>query len=85
MANYYNDTENSAAQKQQASIRGELQGQTPQSHGYVHEVSLLEEAQNFVKYHQEEAEKASKAANFLQSHPEFEQFIKLLRSGAIQF
>jgi hypothetical protein len=51
--------------------------------GHTH--SLRDEALKSASYHQERADKISKTADFLTRHPEFEEFIALVRSGAIQF
>ena len=57
-------------------------GQTPSRLG---EYRLRDEAQNRANQHQEIADKAQAAAIFLHEHPEFDEFIRLVRKGAIQF
>lgn len=47
--------------------------------------SLRDEAQRMANHHREQADKSAQAATFFHSHPEFEEFIKLIRSGSIQF
>jgi len=47
--------------------------------------SLRDEAQKRSNHHSQEASKAAGAANFFHLHPEFEEFIRLVRSGSIQF
>ena len=47
--------------------------------------SLRDQAQTRSNHHLEEAAKATDAANFFHLHPEFEEFIRLVRSGSIQF
>lgn len=47
--------------------------------------TLCEEAAKSEQHHYEEAAKAGSAARFLSSHPEFDEFIRLVRSGAIRF
>jgi hypothetical protein len=47
--------------------------------------SLREEAEKSAHYYAEQAAKASASADFLRDHPEFDEFIRLVRSGAIQF
>ena len=56
-------------------------GQTPSRPGY----SLRDEAQKRAMHHHEQADKAQQSAVFLSQHPEFEEFIRLVRSGALQF
>jgi hypothetical protein len=47
--------------------------------------SLQEEASRRAKNHYEQASKAQSAAVFFANNPSFEDFIRLVRSGAIQF
>lgn len=47
--------------------------------------SLLNEAQQRADYHSSESAKAQSAAVFFRQNPGFEEFIRLVRSGAIQF
>jgi hypothetical protein len=47
--------------------------------------SLQEEAARRAQGHYEEASKAQSAAVFFANNPAFEDFIRLVRSGAIQF
>jgi hypothetical protein len=47
--------------------------------------SLRHEAEKRSMHHSQEASKAAEAANFFHLHPEFEEFIRLVRSGSIQF
>lgn len=47
--------------------------------------SMSEEAEKSAAFHYEQWQKKSEAANFLRAHPEFEHFMVLIRSGAIQF
>ena len=56
-------------------------GTGPSRLGY----SLRDEAAKSAQYHQEQAVKLEKAAIFFSQHPEFEEFIRLIRSGSIQF
>lgn len=46
--------------------------------------SMAEEAYKRAQDHAEIAEKAIHAADFLRKHPEFEEFIRLIRKGSIQ-
>ena len=45
--------------------------------------SLREEAEKQVGYHREQADKQDRAAAFFREHPEFDEFIQLIRSGVI--
>jgi hypothetical protein len=47
--------------------------------------TMAEQAEKNADYHAEQHGKHRAAANFLVQHPEFDQFIQLVRSGAIQF
>lgn len=47
--------------------------------------TLAEQAEKNAQYHFEEHAKSQKAASFLTAHPEFDEFIKLIRAGSIQF
>jgi hypothetical protein len=47
--------------------------------------SLQEEASHRAQEHYEQASKAQSAAVFFANNPAFEDFIRLVRSGAIQF
>jgi hypothetical protein len=57
-------------------ILGEKQANLPPS--------MAEEAYKLAQNHAEIAEKAIQAADFLRKHPEFEEFIRLIRKGSIQ-
>jgi hypothetical protein len=60
---------------------GQALPQTPSRPGY----SLRDEAAKGAQYHQEQAVKCEKAMVFFSQHPEFEEFVRLIRSGSIQF
>jgi len=45
--------------------------------------SVAEQAEKDAAYHQDRAIKAQMAAAFFQTHPEFAEFIQLIRAGAI--
>jgi len=47
--------------------------------------TLCEEAAKSEQHHYDEAAKAGSAARFLSAHPEFDEFVRLVRSGAIRF
>jgi hypothetical protein len=47
--------------------------------------SLREEAEHGVGYHRTQADKHDRAAAFLREHPEFDEFVQLVRAGVIQF
>lgn len=47
--------------------------------------SLRNEAAEKAQHHSNKANQASAAYVFLSQHPEFEEFIQLIRSGSIQF
>jgi hypothetical protein len=46
--------------------------------------SLKDEAAKSAQFHSDEAIKAAKAHSFLATHPEFDEFIQLIRAGAIR-
>ena len=56
----------------------------PQEKCGVYDPSLRAEAEKRFSYHAEEAAKQDKAAAFFRENPAFDQFIRLIRSGAIQ-
>lgn len=47
--------------------------------------TLGQEAEKHVIYHRDQADKFERAATFLREHPEFDEFVRLVRSGSIQF
>jgi hypothetical protein len=47
--------------------------------------SLREQAEKSVGYHRSEADKHDRAVAFFRENPAFDEFIQLVRSGAIQF
>lgn len=47
--------------------------------------SLRDEASKNLRFHTEAAQKSAGAIQFFDAHPEFEEFIRLVRLGAIQF
>ena len=47
-------------------------------------LSPLAEMQKGAYYHAEQAERLQDGANFLSAHPEFDEFIRLIRVGSIQ-
>jgi hypothetical protein len=47
--------------------------------------SMREQAEKSVGYHRSEAEKHDRALAFFRENPAFDEFIQLVRSGAIQF
>lgn len=47
--------------------------------------TLREQAEKNAALHATQAQKHSEAATFLMQHPEFDEFIRLIRSGALQF
>jgi hypothetical protein len=47
--------------------------------------TLREEAEKSAAHHGEQAQKHASAASFLAAHPEFDEFVRLVRAGAIQF
>jgi hypothetical protein len=50
-----------------------------------HPPTLGQEAEKHVIYHRDQADKFERAATFLREHPEFDEFVRLVRSGSIQF
>lgn len=67
--------------KLQAQVAYENNEQTSPSRAYT----LSEDAQRNEQFHYEQAAKAGNAARFLSAHPEFDEFIRLVRAGALQF
>ena len=57
---------------------------SPAGHPYS-APTLRDEAEKQVGYHREQADKHDRAAAFFRENPAFDEFIQLLRSGAIQF
>ena len=47
--------------------------------------TMQEQAEKAADHHAEQHGKQRAAANFFAAHPEFDQFIQLVRQGAIQF
>ena len=66
-----------AAQAQcEQAIGGDAQAYQPRR-------TQREEAEKNMGFHMEQADKAARAATFFREHPEFDEFIHLVRSGAI--
>lgn len=59
------------------------QAQTTNACG-VRAVSLAEQHTHQAQFHSGQAVKSRMAAAFFREHPEFEEFISLLRSGVVQ-
>ena len=53
--------------------------------GATFKASMRATAEQKVGYHRSEADKADRAAAFFRENPAFDDFIQLVRSGAIQF
>lgn len=47
--------------------------------------TMREQAEKNAQYHFDLHIKAQQAASFLAAHPEFDEFIRLIRSGALEF
>lgn len=84
--------EQAAKQKAEKAYYGDTcNAQTPNLAGAVgmgtaiRDWSLADEASKSAQFHFEQADKANRAARFLSAHPEFDEFIRLVRSGAVQF
>ena len=52
---------------------------------YYRPPTLREQSEKNAAYHMDEAQKLSSAAAFLREYPQFDEFIRLVRSGAITF
>lgn len=83
---------NEANAKQVAEKAYYAQGQTPQKPYYGDTCgtaegrpSMRSQAEQQVGYHRAQAEKHDRAAAFFRENPAFDEFIQLVRSGAIQF
>lgn len=59
---------------------GSVQGGTP-----YRPPTLRESAEKSVEYHREQADKSAMALAFFRAHPEFDEFVRLVRLGSIQF
>jgi hypothetical protein len=76
-------------------VRDMAANQVPQLHPWEHpgiggsqinaeyRQSQREEAEKRVGYHRTEADRADRALAFFRSHPEFDEFINLIRQGVI--
>ncbi len=58
-------------------------GQTTNQQPFSRRPSLREEAEKQVGYHREQADKSDRAIAFFREHPEFDEFIQLIRAGVI--
>jgi hypothetical protein len=47
--------------------------------------TLREEAENKIGYHREQADRHDRAVAFLRENPAFDEFVRLVRDGVIQF
>jgi hypothetical protein len=47
--------------------------------------TLREEAEKQIGYHRDQADKADRAVAFLRENPAFDEFVRLVRAGVIQF
>lgn len=47
--------------------------------------TMREQAEKQIGYHREQADKLDRTAAFFRENPAFDEFIQLVRSGAIQF
>ena len=75
---YYDKDTEAKVCGQQAANGGLNQVQTK-------EWTTADEKEKFAYYHQEQANKAWQATSFLRVNPAFDEFMKLIRSGALQF
>lgn len=82
----YSDEINAKMQAQ--SFSNQAQCAAPQNMGTCAAgrapYTLCEEAAKSEQHHYEEAAKAGSAARFLSAHPEFDEFVRLVRSGSIR-
>ena len=79
---YYGDKASPAAEPYPQAVCGlgaQVAGKS------MNPYSLQEEAAKRALNHHEQAQKAQSAAVFFANNPAFEDFIRLVRSGAIQF
>ena len=53
--------------------------------GYYRRPTLQEEAEKQAIHHSEMANKCAQAAAFLSANPAFDEFVRLVRAGVIQF
>lgn len=53
--------------------------------GIPRSFSMREQAEKNTAHHYEQADKHSRSAKFFRENPAFDEFIQLVRSGAIQF
>ena len=62
---------------------GQAIGRDTQGFAGTRRPSLREEAEERVGYHRIQADKQDRAAAFFREHPEFDEFIQLIRQGVI--
>lgn len=65
------------------NMRSERENMASQAQCGIRRPSLREEAESQVGYHRTQADKQDRAAAFFREHPEFDEFIQLVRSGVI--
>jgi hypothetical protein len=53
--------------------------------GYYQPPTLRDQAEKQIGYHREQADKYDRAAAFFRDNPALDEFVQLVRSGAIQF
>lgn len=77
-------TQKRAAENLMQSQAVGLAGKALDTRNGEYRPSAREEAEKASYFHAEKAQKASQAADFLRENPAFNEFVRLLRVGAIQ-
>lgn len=67
-----------------SNFGGTIAGTAKADSNMAYRPSARDEAEKASFYHADLAQKASQAADFLRENPAFNEFVRLLRSGAIQ-
>jgi hypothetical protein len=68
-----------------SSIKAQIVSEQMETLGYDRLPSLMEQLEKTANYHFDQYQKSQGGVHFLKDHPEFDEFIRLVRSGAIQF
>jgi predicted Zn-dependent protease len=76
----YRDSDVNVESVQCDTKAGYAQQGTPSTY----RASLKDEAAKSAQFHSDEAIKAARAHSFLATHPEFDEFIQLIRAGTIR-
>lgn len=88
----YSDEVMGKIQSEQAYYNQKQCGATPapsdmcgEARSPYHPPTMREQAEKQIGYHREQADKLDRTAAFFRENPAFDEFIQLVRVGAIQF